>query len=738
MNERRRFFIASGCPIVTTTRYRCLHLQEQLRLLGHDAVVAEWFTQEQINPAEALSCDVVVLYRLPMSAPLEQLIGHARAGGKRIIFDTDDLVFEPELIQWHRGAGKLNAAEQAEYARGVERYLATLAACDVGLMATPLLAQLARRRGKPAFVHRNCIGEEMRALADELYSGRGGVGDPALQKRVVIGYGSGTDTHDVDFQSASGALLKILADFPQTELWIGGPLTLASGFNAFGDRVRRFPLADWRGWLQLASQFDIALAPLEADNVFCRAKSEIKFLEAAALGVPIVASDIDAFRDTITNGHDGFVARNEPEWIAALSTLIGDANRRAAIGEHARETVLRRHSSEARAAELALILPELLGAAAGEAVSLPDRDTQAREAGRFPYREAAGFRQLVINWLIPEPFAGAGGDVGIFRITRYLAEFGHECHVHVVPYNFMNEFTTDQIREHVHQHFGPTTAQYHRWTGTVRDADCTFATFWRTVEELLPLPNGGRRYYLVQDYEPYFYPIGTHQLLAEETYRAGLHCITLGRWLTRLLRDKFNAQADYFDFAVDTNTYWPRQDLRLPQRRICFYARPPTPRRIYEIGLEALRLVHHEMPEVELVFFGAGELTPPPDFPHVNRGLISAKDLATLFSSCDVGLVCSLTNPSFVPLEMLACRCAVVEIESERFEGILSHNRDAWLVQPTARALANGVLRLLRDDALRARLVEHGYERTLTMNWRDSARQVEAVLLEHAAVEAHR
>jgi glycosyltransferase involved in cell wall biosynthesis len=733
VKERPRFFIASGCPIVTTTRYRCIHLQEQLQQLGYHAVVVEWFSEGDIDPAEALPYDVIVLYRLAICPPLERLIRHARDAGKRVIFDTDDLIFEPELIEWHRGVRKLNTAEQLQYAEGVRRYLATLERSDAVLTATPLLAQLARRRGKTALVHRNCIGEQMRELADVLFAQRP---ERRARETIVIGYGSGTDTHDRDFEAAAGALLIILERFPQTELWIVGPLTLPQPFAVFGDRVRRFPLSDWRGWFETANKFDIGIAPLELENVFCRAKSEIKFLEAGVLGLPVIASDTDPFRDSITPGSDGFIAANEAQWVQALSTLIERPDERLQIGERARQTVLRRHTSRARAAELALILPELKGEPVEEAAGVAYRHDQDQQANSLPC--TTGSTPLVINWLVPEPFAGAGGDIGIFRIIRYLAEFGHECQVYVVPYNFMNEHTTEQIRQHVHQHFGPTTAQYHRWSGRVGEADCTFATFWRTVEHLLPLPNGGKRYYLVQDFEPYFYPIGTHQLLAEETYCAGLHCITLGRWLTRLLREKFGARSDYFDFAVDTNVYWPRPNLREPRRRVCFYARPSTPRRVYEIGLEALRLVHARLPEVEIVFFGAGELTPPPDFPHVNRGLISADELGTLFSSSDVGLVCSLTNPSFVPLEMIACRCGVVEIASERFEDVLKHGSNAWLVQPSARAMADGILRLLDDEPLRTQLVENGYERALTMNWRHSARQVEAVLLRHAPPEAER
>lgn len=338
--------------------------------------------------------------------------------------------------------------------------------------------------------------------------------------------------------------------------------------------------------------------------------------------------------------------------------------------------------------------------------------------------------QLRINLIVPEPFPGAGGDVGLFRMARYLAEFDHNCQVYVVPYDLMNDFTTDDVRNYVHEHFGETRAVYHKWNGEVHDADCTLATFWPTVQNALSVRNGGRLFYIVQDFEPSFYPdVPVNYEGAENTYRAGLHCITLGLWLAKLLRDRYHAAADHFDFAVDPEIYSPRTVARDQRRRICFYARPTTPRRAYATGVAALERVHAIMPELEIVFFGTAELDPAPQFPCINRRKLDPQQLATLFSSCDVGLVLSLTNPSFVPLEMLACRCPVVDVASERFEGILTHGFDAWLTELEPQAIANGILRLLTDETLRARLVENGYTRTRSMSWRQSARQIEAVLL---------
>ncbi len=743
-----RCFIASGCSIATTHRYRCIHLQEQLAALGHEAHVAEWFEEAAVDSTEALGYDLIFLYRLPLWPRIRQVIDETRARGKPLIFDTDDLIFEPDLIHEHRAVESLTPEEQTMHAEGVRGYLATLQACDMTVTATPLLAELARAKARPAYVHRNALGTEMLAYADELYRSRQ---LRSASSVVVIGYGSGTATHDVDFQEAAGALLHVLERFREAELWIAGPLALPLEFEGFGERVRRFPLTDWRDWFELASRMDIALAPLEINNVFCRAKSEIKFVEAAAVGAAVVASDVDPFKDSMTHGHDGLLAANEKEWTEALTVLIQNADQRRVLAAAARRTMVQHYSPSIRAAQLAVLLPQLApsvprrvdpAATRGSTANTPRRsliqslDFVRRASAMFTStrREARPREaQFRINWLIPEPIPGAGGDVGIFRIIRDLAAFGHDCQVHVVPYRLMVNFSAEQIRTHVREHFGVTGARYHRWTGHIDDADCSFATFWPTVENLTGLVKGGRRYYLVQDFEPAFYEGDPHHTLrSENTYRTGLHCITLGPWLARLLRGRYGATADHFDFAVDTSIYSPRPVEREGRQRLCFYARPSTPRRGYELGIAALTMVKTRCPDVEIVFFGSSDLIREPSFPVTNCGKMNVDQLAELYSSCDVGVVFSLSNPSFVPFEMMACRCAVVEIASERWQGVLTHGDDAWLAEPAPAAVADAIVRLLEDKGTRDRIAANAYQRTRKMDWRQSARQIEAVLLRHA------
>src|ERR1700730_8968930 len=96
-----------------------------------------------------------------MSQQLRRLIKRAHELQKPIIFDTDDLIFEPDLIEQHRAVRNLTPSDQIQHGKGVCRYLETLEASDTVVTATPLLAEFARRRGKPAYVHRNSLGREM-------------------------------------------------------------------------------------------------------------------------------------------------------------------------------------------------------------------------------------------------------------------------------------------------------------------------------------------------------------------------------------------------------------------------------------------------------------------------------------------------------------------------------------------------------------------------------------------------
>ena len=72
---------------------------------------------------------------------------------------------------------------------------------------------------------------------------------------------------------------------------------------------------------------DVSLAPLRRDR-FSDAKSEVKYLEAAAVGVPTIASASPAFEVAIRPGENGLLAATRAEWDAALRALVRDGGLR--------------------------------------------------------------------------------------------------------------------------------------------------------------------------------------------------------------------------------------------------------------------------------------------------------------------------------------------------------------------------------------------------------------------------
>jgi glycosyltransferase involved in cell wall biosynthesis len=110
------------------------------------------------------------------------------------------------------------------------------------------------------------------------------------------------------------------------------------------------PYPQFVRWLRAQRpRWHIALAPLR-DTTFNRYKSDLKWLEYTALGLPVVASAREPYR-TITDGVDGRIVVDDPrEWADALQALAHDPASSDRLVEAAWHRVttsrLLRHSSE--------------------------------------------------------------------------------------------------------------------------------------------------------------------------------------------------------------------------------------------------------------------------------------------------------------------------------------------------------------------------------------------------------
>lgn len=309
-------------------RYRCSNTREQLSLVGVRSTLLRGAEARFVR--EANRHDVVVLHRVPFTTAVAEIVAAARQRGAPVLFDIDDLVFDASLCDRIDALGWMEAAEAALFRQSFEAYRQTLAACDGAIVPTEPLAEAVRALGVPAVLHRNAPGLELLGLSREARRRRRP--DPG---RIVLGYASGSRTHNRDFAEASSALLRLFARIPSLELHVIGYLDLDAGWEPFRSRVKTLEFVPWQRLPALLATFDVNLAPLEHGNPFCEAKSELKWAEAAAVCVPTVASPTVPFRGAIRHGETGFLASTTEEWVDALRVLASDPERRRIVGEAA-------------------------------------------------------------------------------------------------------------------------------------------------------------------------------------------------------------------------------------------------------------------------------------------------------------------------------------------------------------------------------------------------------------------
>lgn len=330
---------------------------------------------------------------------------------------------------------------------------------------------------------------------------------------------------------------------------------------------------------------------------------------------------------------------------------------------------------------------------------------------------------LKINWVIPSVAKGSGGLLNIFRAIHSLEQWGHTNRVYT-----LGKWASggEGIRDFVRQSYFPIAAPIEEFSDHLSDSDALVATNWMTAYAVRAVGNTARKFYFVQDLEHYFHPAGGLAEFAKETYRWGFQGITLGNWIAEVLESEFDMPCSPFGFSYDRGVYCWDGDLGRTRRnnRVLFYARPNTERRGFELGVLALSLVAKKRPGMEFVLVGFPPRNTRFPFPVSLPGIVSPQELAAWYRKSEVALVLSHTNLSMLPLELMACGCAVVSNAGRNVEWLLTDEL-IQLAHPNPQCLAEAILELLEDDQLRQRKVAAGWAFAERTDWATEIRKIE-------------
>ncbi|MCX6026892.1 MAG: glycosyltransferase, partial [Chloroflexi bacterium] len=261
-----------------------------------------------------------------------RVVDLARSRSIPVLFEVDDLLFELPADHPDR--------QSHHYAPTLLPAFGALIEADLVITSTDSLRLRLARFNPNTVVFRNRLDEALWP---------GPPARPAVHGRSLgIGY-FGTTTHAPDMEIVAAPLRAVLDGYGERVAirFYGCPPPHSLREDP---RVAWIPLTGgpYRDYvaLLLGAPVDIGIAPL-ADTDFNRAKSEAKFLEYSAAGIPGIYSDIAPYRAVVRPGRTGWLARSEQDWVEHLTRMIEDGSLRERMGESAYREVHSRWSLSA-------------------------------------------------------------------------------------------------------------------------------------------------------------------------------------------------------------------------------------------------------------------------------------------------------------------------------------------------------------------------------------------------------
>ncbi len=294
----------------------------------------------------------VIVIQQPHGRAWLKQIKALRARGIKVLYEVDDYL---------HGVGKQQMHDYSKHytKQALAEYEICMRACDGMICSTQYIARRYAKFNRNIYVCRNGLDVNRYQLTRP------------ERPTVNIGW-AGATGHMASVIPWLNEMLGVMAEHRNTCFVALGQPGLAQPVNQLlgDDRAIGIPFAPIECYPAAMCMFDIALAPA-GETTWYKGKSDLRWLEAGALGIPIVA-DPGVYPD-IEHGITGFHASTPQEASECLRILVNDEQLRTRVGEAARQYVLR----ERTAADAAAQWFEVCSAVVGEHTSMH----QLRRAG---------------------------------------------------------------------------------------------------------------------------------------------------------------------------------------------------------------------------------------------------------------------------------------------------------------------------------------------------------------------
>lgn len=356
-------------------------------------------------------------------------------------------------------------------------------------------------------------------------------------------------------------------------------------------------------------------------------------------------------------------------------------------------------------------------------------------------------RTIRITFLLPGGgYAPVGGYKIVYEYANRLAARGHQITVVHPAMLRADETTKEMARASLRYLYRKFIADYtpKQWfdlspsvnllwvpslaTRHIPEGDAVIATAWQTSEWVAQYPcSKGKKNYLIQGLETW----RGMDKRALATWRLPLRKFVIAQYLMKVGRE-LGVRVEYQPNGLDFRRF---SLLNPPNAR-----NPTTVMMLYhksefkgcDDGLNALFIVHKSVPELRVTLFG----TPakPSNLPSWTEyyQLPEQTLLPALYNRNAIFLAPSLTEGwALPPAEAMMCGAAVVATDIGGHQDYGFHEKTALLAPvKSPELLAANILRLIRDNTLRAEIAMAGNRFIQSFTWERSIERFEGALLE--------
>lgn len=675
-------------------RYRADHMLEQFESTG---VTADRVYYHQLTKEHARRYNTFIFYRCPWMDEFADFFKEAKKQNKALVYSVDDLVIDTKYTDVIPVVQAMNPKDRELYDDGVRRHKKVMEHCDYAIVTTTHLANEIKKYKniKKVFISRNAMSDEMvdcsnRAIKEVSKD----------DEKFVIGYFSGTATHNEDFQLVAPALTRILDKYDHVYIKLAGRVDAPEELKDYADRIIYTPYVDWRKLPLELRKSDIILAPL-VDSFFNRAKSEIKWSEGSLVGVPVIASDMGAFRDMIQNSKTGVLVENTHDaWFAAIEDMIQNEQKRQDIGEEARNFVLSNCRTVGKnAVELKAIIE--------------------------------GITPKVIGFAGVSLSAISGGNIVVKRHMDILKDAGYIVYgIESMDYR-ENDTWLEANRDDDKKYniFRINSARKKDKVNLNMSFDRLVATFWPSVDivdNYRYMKAGGEKLYLVQNMEAEFYSEAEQERVrAMATYsNPRVKPITISKWCESWLKADFGRSVKRASNGIDLAHYPVKKRDFSGRIKILIEGDSSSE---YKNTDEAFRIVEKLDPEkYEISYLSYNKQ--PKEWYRVDHfyNKIDPDKVGEVYAGCDILIKTSILESfSYPPLEMMATGGLVVVLPNEGNVEYLQ-NRENCLFYKRGD-IDDGVKRveeLIGDKDLRSELIVNGLETATKYSWDNQKKSV--------------